>query len=153
MTDSHFGAAARDPDEEPLRVLVVDDHDVNRRVIEMILLQFSCSVTLAATGEEAVEHAFLQPFDLIVMDLHMPGVSGDEATRQIRRLSASRSAFIARWSTDTPARLDAGLYDGELPKPITFEALLDVVSEASRRSRNRSEDRTTAAKPLLEARR
>jgi two-component system, sensor histidine kinase len=153
MTDSHFGAAARDPDEAPLRVLVVDDHDVNRRVLAAILSKFGCSITLAATGEEAVDHAFLQPFDLIVMDLYMPGIGGDEATRQIRRLSASRSAFIARWSTDMPERLDAGLYDGELPKPITSEALLDVVSESSRRSRNRSEDRTTGPERLSDARR
>jgi CheY-like chemotaxis protein len=153
MADSHFGAAEHDPDEAPLRVLVVDDHDVNRRVIEAILLKFDCSVTLAATGEEAVDHAFLQPFDLVVMDLHMPGIGGDEATRQIRRLSASRSAFIARWSSDTPARLDGGLYDGELPKPITFDALWDVVSESGRRSRNRSDDRGIEAKRLSSARR
>jgi len=146
MADSHFGAAARDPDEEPLRVLVVDDHDVNRRVVEAILLQFGCSVTLAATGEEAVEDAFLQPFDLIIMDLHMPGMGGDEATHQIRRLSASRSAFIARWTTDMPTRPDAGLYDGELPKPITFEALWDIASESRRRSCNRSEDRHAEAR-------
>ena len=148
MTDSHFGAEARDPDEEPLRVLVVDDHDVNRRVVEAILLEFGCSVTLAATGEEAMEDAFLQPFDLIVMDVHMPGMGGDEATRHIRKLSASRSAFIARWTTDTPARLDAGLYDGELPKPITFGALWDLVSEAGRRSRNQSEDHVAEAATL-----
>jgi len=140
MTDSRISAAARDPHEDPLRVLVVDDDDVNRRVAEAILIEFGCAVTLAATGEEAVEDAFLQPFDLVVMDLHMPGIGGDEATRQIRRLSASRSAFIARWTTDTPSRLDAGLYDGELPKPITFDALWDAVSESRRRSRNRSED-------------
>ena len=140
MADSHFGADARDPGEEPLRVLVVDDHDINRRVVQAILLEFGCAVTLAATGEEAVDDAFLQPFDLIVMDLHMPGVGGDEAARHIRRLSASRGAFIARWSTEAPGRLDAGLYDGDLPKPVTFAALWDVVCEARRRSRNRSED-------------
>jgi two-component system autoinducer 1 sensor kinase/phosphatase LuxN len=153
MADSHFDAAEHDPDEAPLRVLVVDDHDVNRRVIEAILLKFDCSVALAATGEEAVDHAFLQPFDLIIMDLHMPGMGGDEATRQIRRLSASRSAFIARWSTDIPERLNAGLYDGELPKPITFEALWDVVTESGRRARNRSDDRRIVAKGLSSARR
>jgi len=134
-------------------VLVVDDHDVNRKVVEAILSEFGCSVTLAATGEEAVEHAFLQPFDLIVMDLHMPGIDGDEATRSIRRLSASRSAYIARWSTDTPARLDVGLYDGELPKPITFAALGDAVSESSRRSRNRCDDRRIEVERLAGAHR
>jgi CheY-like chemotaxis protein len=155
MTDSHshFGAPEPDPDEGRLRVLIVDDHDVNRQVIETILVQFGCAVTVAATGEEALDQAFLQPFDLIVMDLHMPGIGGDEAARGIRKLSASRCAFIARWSSDTTERLDAGLYDGELPKPVSFGALWDLVTESARRSRNRADDRPPETERDQDARR
>jgi CheY-like chemotaxis protein len=122
-----------EPLAEQLRVLVVDDHELNRRVMQMLLVEFGCGATFAACGDEGVELAAAERFDLIFMDLNMPGLDGDEATRLIRAAGASRSTFIVRWTTEASLRLDPGLYDGQAPKPIQLPALAQVIDEAARR--------------------
>jgi CheY-like chemotaxis protein len=130
-------ASHDDADAPRIKVLVVDDTELNRRVMQVLLIEAGCSVTLSGTGDEAVDCARTQTFDLIVMDLHMPGLSGDEATRAIRAAGGSRSAMIAQWTTDDGGRRDAGLYDTRLPKPIRYPALLGLVGEARRRAAGR----------------
>ena len=139
MADGLRSSDDHDLEERPLRVLVIDDHELNRRVMQAVLAEFDCSVTLAASGEEGERHAAAQTFDLIVADFHMPDQDGDETVRHIRAGGRSREAFAARWSTDSPSRLDAGLYDAELPKPITCAALADVVANARRWAVNRAD--------------
>src|SRR5579862_1217246 len=129
--------AFEDADAPRIKVLVADDTELNRRVMQVLLLEAACSVTLAASGEEAVDYARTQTFDLIVMDLHMPEMTGDEATRAIRAAGGSRAAVIAQWTTDDGGRRDAGLYDARLPKPVRFPALLGLVGEARRRMLSR----------------
>jgi CheY-like chemotaxis protein len=128
-----------DLEERPLRVLVIDDHELNRRVMQAVLAEFNCSVTLAASGEEAASHVATQAFELIVADFHMPDQDGDATVRQIRGHGQSQEAYVARWSTDRSGRLDGSLYDAELPKPINCAALADVVADARRRLINRAD--------------
>jgi len=129
----------RHPDIEPqpeaaaLMVLVVDDHETNLRLMNILLTEFGCRPVLAACGEEAVDYAEAQAFDLIVMDLNMPGMDGDEATRLIRENGASKDAFVVRWTTEF-VRFGPGLYDSAAPKPMTVPALADILSEAVRRA-------------------
>lgn len=68
------------------RVLVVDDHAVNREVARDLLVGAGLSVDLAGDGREAVEKAAAEPYDLILMDMNMPIMGGLEATRAIRDL-------------------------------------------------------------------
>lgn len=135
-----------DPDKSRLSVLVVDDQEINLQLMPLLLRELDCAATLAGSGEEAVELAAAAGFDLVLMDLHMAGMDGDEATRKIRAKGASHLAFIATWTTDPPPRLDLGLYDGALVKPLTVEALGEVVWEVRRRVLNRGDARVT---PLL----
>jgi DNA-binding NtrC family response regulator len=128
------------PEAADLKVLVVDDHEANLRIMHILLAEFGCRAVLAACGEEAVEHAEAQPFDLIVMDLNMPGMDGDEATRLIRESGASKGAFVVRWTTEF-VRFGPGLYDSAAPKPMTAPALGDILSEAVRRAANQSDPR------------
>jgi len=121
------------PRPRPLKVLVVDDTKPNLRIMHILLMEFGCRPVLAACGEEAVEHAEAQAFDLIVMDLNMPGMDGDEATRLIRENGASKDAFVVRWTTEF-VRFGPGLYDSAAPKPMTAPALGDILSEAVRRA-------------------
>ncbi len=67
------------------RVLLVEDHAVNQVITTSMLEALGCEVTLAASGEEAVELAAGERFDLIFMDCHMPRVDGFEACRRIRQ--------------------------------------------------------------------
>ena len=68
----------------PLRALVVDDHDINRRAIELILVPFGCEITTAADGLAALELCATDTFDVIFMDVRMPGLDGRETTRKLR---------------------------------------------------------------------
>ena len=69
------------------RILLVDDNDINREVVKLMLEPLSLDIDEAADGREAVEMAKQTKYDLILMDSHMPVMSGEEATREIRKLS------------------------------------------------------------------
>jgi two-component system sensor histidine kinase BarA len=137
-------------DAPALTALVVDDQELNRRVMNLLLQECRCSATLAACGEEAIEFAAAGRFDVIFMDLNMPGLDGDAATRRIRAAGASRAAYIVRWTTEAVSWLDGGLYDDQASKPITLSALARVIAEVRWRasrdlgSRRSATERTTA---------
>jgi CheY-like chemotaxis protein len=140
----------RHPDIEPrpgaadLKVLVVDDHEANRRIMHLLLTEFGCRPVLAACGEEAVDYAAEQAFDLIIMDVNMPGIDGDEAARAIRADGASKDAFVVRWTTEV-GRFGPGLYDSAAPKPMTVPALAELLAEAYRRAVGPSVGRSARA--------
>ena len=69
---------------DALELLVADDHEVNRRIIALLLAPTGARLTLVANGLEAVEAASLRPFDAILMDMQMPVMDGLEAARLIR---------------------------------------------------------------------
>ncbi len=79
-------AATVRPDQptRPSRILVVDDLDLNRELVRTILEATGHSVEEASGGGEAVSAALRAPFDLILMDLQMPGMDGFTAARAIR---------------------------------------------------------------------
>lgn len=143
-------SGARHPGIEPrpgaadLKVLVVDDHEANRRIMHLLLTELGCRPVLASCGEEAVELAAEQAFDLVIMDVNMPGIDGDEATRAIRADGASKDAFVVRWTTEV-VRFGPGLYDSAAPKPMTVPALADILSEAYRRAVGPSAGRSARA--------
>lgn len=110
-----------------VKVLLVDDDLVNRTIAHTLLLQKGLNVKLAEDGVQAVEMASEEPFNLILMDLHMPQMDGIEAVKIIRQDGASRDArIIALTATDDPdelvACMNAGMND-HLPKPFEQESL------------------------------
>jgi two-component system, sensor histidine kinase len=120
-----------------LRVLVVDDHVVNRRAIELVLQPFGVDATLAESGEEALELLGSEVFDAVLMDVYMPGMDGREATRILRAGSGPnhRTPVIAVTASATPKDWDAcaaaGM-NGHVAKPIDpaelFGALVQVLA-------------------------
>ena len=78
--------------DQPKRVLLVEDNRVSRLVAERLLLRWGYHVSLAENGMEALKHAALNTHDLILMNLHMPGMDGAETARMIRRLDAHYKA-------------------------------------------------------------
>ncbi len=72
------------------RVLVAEDNAVNQKVVTMMLRRFGIKPTIAADGQAAVDAFQSTPFDLILMDVQMPNLSGHEATRTIRTVEQSR---------------------------------------------------------------
>jgi signal transduction histidine kinase/ActR/RegA family two-component response regulator len=136
-----FGAAPAfgpaNEDEEVLsplhgrRVLVVDDHPVNRRVIKLFLAPFDCDIVEVENGREALDALETEPFDLVLMDVNMPVMDGLEATRRLRRDPRWKdlpvialTADVMRTQIDTC--LEAGM-DAHIAKPIDLRDLLTVM--------------------------
>ncbi len=75
----------KDPGIPPMNILVVDDNDMNCRVISGLLSKFDNQITIVHSGEEALETCQNSPpFDLILMDIELPGMNGAEATKTLR---------------------------------------------------------------------
>jgi len=75
-----------------LRILVADDHDVNRQLLTVVLESFGASVEAVSDGATAVRGFSIEPFDLVVLDLMMPGLDGLAAAREMRMVEdAARS--------------------------------------------------------------
>ena len=119
--------------DAPMRVLVVDDHDINRRAIQLILQPLGCEVTTAADGMAALKACDAQSFDLIFMDVRMPELDGRETTRRLRASdNANAQVPVIAVTADTSpdditACADAGM-TYFVPKPITPATLLGAVS-------------------------
>ncbi len=124
---------------EPLRVLVVDDNRVNRRLIQHMLQQLGVTVDLAVNGQEAVEQAQMHSYDLVLMDCQMPVMNGYEATRQIRVLhrEARHLPIIAvtahRLLESREKCLNAGM-DEYLTKPLRLATLKKILDTWCRNS-------------------
>jgi len=118
-----LGEAARIAALPPLRVLAVDDIEVNRDIVRGILERAGHSVALAASGGEAVRMVRDQPFDLVLMDIQMPGMDGLTATRHVRELPGDKGrvpilALTAHASgSSRPECLSAGM-NGFVTKPL-----------------------------------
>jgi PAS domain S-box-containing protein len=110
------------------RVLVVDDNDANRALVRAILGSLNVDVVEAHCGPAAIDFAANHSFDLILMDLQMPGMTGTDAMRAIRELAAESSgASIVAFTADGDAARLATLrnagFDGVLSKPIVIADL------------------------------
>ncbi len=126
---------------KPLKILVADDAMVNQEVAVGILeiLGHTCSV--ASSGAEAIEFYRQTDFDLIFMDLEMPGMDGLEATSAIREFENGLSrvpiyAMTAHALDGTLEKcLSAGM-DGWLTKPIQPDVLKRILNETASRARS-----------------
>lgn len=117
------------------RVLVVDDHPVNREVARIMLEAFGCEVLEVCDGQEAIDAVARQPFDLVLMDVRMPHMDGLEATRRIRALPGPEAdvAVVAMTADAMPedvVRCVASGMNAHMPKPINQAGLLMVVNRA-----------------------
>ncbi|MDX2009953.1 MAG: ATP-binding protein [Myxococcaceae bacterium] len=118
-----------------LRVLVVDDNLINRKVATAQLEKLGALVVSAEDGAQALERLTSEPFDLVLMDRHMPGVDGLEATRQWRALEVGRQTRLrivgvtaSVLQEDLDACRAAGM-DEVLTKPLAFERLRELVTD------------------------
>ena len=119
-----------------MRVLVADDNEVNRLVIEEMLLVEGAEVSLVSDGHEAVAAVRAAPtgFDLILMDVQMPGLDGCAATRAIVDI-AEAPPVIAQTAhalvEERQRYLDAGMRD-QISKPIDQEELVKLLLRHAR---------------------
>jgi PAS domain S-box-containing protein len=121
-----------------VRVLVVEDNATNRLIATKLLENLGAEVETAADGYVGVEAAAQGVFDLILMDIQMPGIDGVEAARRIRALGGAPAATpIVALTANVLAHqrqsyLEAGM-DGVVGKPIAPVALVAEIAQAAAR--------------------
>ena len=122
----------------PLRILVVEDNEVNQLVARRLFERFGYTIAIAANGQEGLVAVLSQPYDLIFMDIQMPELDGLETTRRIRSLEAagklphSPLRIVALTANALPndrfACLAAGMND-YVTKPVQVSAVRRILEE------------------------
>lgn len=113
-----------------LRFLIADDTEFNRFLLKGILNKWGVKFTEATNGNEAVEAAILNDFDVIFMDLRMPGKNGFEATREILQKKPTAQIIAISASDETIDKqkcLNAGM-SGFLSKPFSEYSLFETLN-------------------------
>jgi CheY-like chemotaxis protein len=110
------------------RVLVAEDNEDNRSLVERMLRRLGADPVLVTSGEDAVRRGLADTVHLVLMDRHMPGMDGVDATRLLRQAGFRRPivAFTAGDQAETDALLAAGC-DGVLNKPIDHAHLQSLL--------------------------
>lgn len=118
-----------------LKVLVAEDHPINREVSMLLFSELGCAVELAQNGREAVARFRANQYDIIFMDCQMPLLDGCEATRAIRSLEAERGGHVpiialtaSILTKDENKALEAGM-DDYLLKPVKKENIAAMLSK------------------------
>lgn len=120
-------------------VLVVDDSLDGREMLTEYLRFRGFEVIAASNGEAALTKAFAEPPALILMDLQMPGITGWDATRQLKAHRKTRDVIVIALSAhalapDESIARQAGC-DAFVPKPFDLAKLADAVTEVLQRGR------------------
>jgi signal transduction histidine kinase/FixJ family two-component response regulator len=143
-------AAGDDLEIEPQNILVVDDLDVNRELIRALLEAIGHQVTEAVSGDDALSLVAADAFDLILMDLQMPGMDGFATARAIRRSkTVNATTPIIALSANVlaehiQASAEAGMND-HMAKPIVLPILIDTISRWASVRLEQDFDQTAAA--------
>ncbi len=85
MDEVSFELNPEEFDFKGLHVLIVEDNKINQVITKKMLTKKEITCDIANNGNEAIDLAKANTYDAILMDIHMPGISGEEATRQIRK--------------------------------------------------------------------
>lgn len=143
--EARTGPSARLGARHDLKVLIVDDDATNRLVLSTLLDELGMSAASAHDGLEAIEAFRGEPWDVILMDIHMPNMDGLEASRAIRACERAedrpRTPIIAVTASvlahETEQYRAAGM-DGCVPKPVDIQRLVAEIQGAVTTSAQRA---------------
>jgi PAS domain S-box-containing protein len=122
------------PLDRAVRLLLVEDVAINRELVKTVLAPFDIEIDTAEDGAEAIEAFRLGDYDLVLMDVQMPGMDGLTATRRIRTLPLTRAdttpivAMTANVLPEQIARCLAAGMDAHLGKPMNPAELLNTIA-------------------------
>ena len=118
---------------KPLRILVADDNETNRDVVEMQLDYLGYTADYVANGEEVVRAVLEHNYDVVLLDIFMPVMDGEEACRSIRGMNdLLQPCIVAVTASAMPGDRERYLASGMdhfLPKPLSPFALAQVLSD------------------------
>lgn len=112
------------------KILVVEDDDMNFVYLTQIFKLTKGDITRAKTGRQALDYAHENKYDIILMDIQLPDISGNEVVKNIREFDAS-TPIIAQTASRTPDETDESIEAGcssILIKPFTINDLSEAVS-------------------------
>ncbi|MEU5695550.1 response regulator [Actinosynnema sp. NPDC020468] len=145
-----------EPGSGALRVLLAEDNPVNQKVARLMLTRLGHRVDVVGNGEEAVRAVLQRPYDVVLMDVHMPVMDGLEATTAIRaEVPAGRRPHVVAMTAsvlleDRNACAAAGM-DDYLPKPVRADDLANLLANlAAARAEPEVEDATPPGSDPLE---
>lgn len=123
----------------PLDILMIEDNEQNQYLARFLLEGAGHRVAAAANGLSGVELAASRPFDLILLDIQLPGMDGYEVARSLRRLGPPPAPPIVAVTSyampgDRERALDAGC-DGYIEKPIDPETFVQEIEALQRLGR------------------
>ena len=118
--------------DRPLKVLHVDDDPMNLRVVQEILGAFGHQAVLSCCGKEALERLATEPFDIMLLDIHMPGMTGIEVIERLRASTGPERAIpVIALTADVysrrPAEYVALGFDDFVSKPILVSGLMATI--------------------------
>jgi len=122
--------------DDKLAILLVEDNDLNQRLMKISLTRYHYNVTVAVNGLEGVQMFKNQKFDLILMDIMMPVMDGFEATREIRKLENEDTslghtpiiAFTANTINNDREKCVNGGMDDIIEKPFDINKFREILS-------------------------
>ncbi len=116
------------------KILIVDDEQDTRQTLNHYLSsRMECEIVEASNGYEAIEQLKRIPFDLMLLDISMPGIRGTEVIRESRKLSAPTSIIvITKWDSSEIADEVKNLGADYIPKPLSLKIVRSKVEEQLR---------------------
>ncbi len=114
---------ANDLDLEKVNILVVEDNKINQMITKKILSKMNLNCEVVDNGEEAVDKIKENNYNIVLMDIHMPGISGIEATKRIRRFNKELTIFALTAVTleDKMQEFEDAGFDDIISKPFKLE--------------------------------
>lgn len=116
-----------------LKTLLVDDVNMNLRVLKAMMLKIGSQVETTQSPLEAVKLAKKENFDIILTDMWMPKLDGGELAKKIKSFSPDTKIFAVTADMDTKSNFDTSALDGILIKPITIDRLRMLIDKISPR--------------------
>ncbi|WP_303317124.1 ATP-binding protein [Flavivirga abyssicola] len=120
---AYFDGDVSELDLTNVKILVVEDNKINQMITKKILTKMSLKCDIVDNGEEAVEMIKANKYDIILMDIHMPGISGMEATKRVRAFDKELTIFALTAVTieDKMHEFDEAGFTDIIPKPFKQE--------------------------------
>ncbi len=122
--------------DRPLKVLHVDDDPMNLRVVQEILGAFGHQAVMACSGRDALDRLAIEAFDIMLLDIHMPGMTGIEVIEQLRASTGpERATPVIALTADVysrrPAEYLALGFNDFVSKPILVSGLMASIKRCT----------------------
>lgn len=131
QTDSEFVDPLADS-KKPITectIVVADDKDFNREIMSELLSAYGANVFCASSGEELIELSLVSHPDLAIIDLKMPGLSGEETAQRLMKISELASVPRIAYTGAESDEISVLLFDGILRKPFEQDQLIKLLSK------------------------